>query len=342
MDVSFPKDANGSRLKRSLSMEDIDISDSDIEPFENWRNKGKPQVISKNKKKIRRAKHSILSKQDLTYFYNDIPLLENGQTTKNIVTERTCAFDSIYVIFGVAAIDYNCIEIVSTETSKFSQFLSETVTKQNKKQTKLYKLRNEILKSVFSRESYKDSKNLTRNDQLTHIDCLTGLGGFFSQLVYDGNEQLCSYTINARCRDCHEKKKILRPLVPLLIDMEQPIPLHDIQSRIIPYDRNIRCQKCQIHMKCDRAMNKIIALEVEPTNPQHTTLYKLSSIQNEILLENKSYRLFGTIEYNALAHHFIAHIKRKNDVWETYDDLDAKKATKNSKTATKIFLCFST
>lgn len=118
------------RMKRSLSMEDINNSDeSEIEQFENWRNKGKTQLTSNRETNIRRAKHSILSKQDLTYFHNDIPLLVNGHTTKNIITESTCAFDSIYVIYAVAVLDYNCNEILSTPTSIFSQFLSDIFIK---------------------------------------------------------------------------------------------------------------------------------------------------------------------------------------------------------------------
>lgn len=38
--------------------------------------------------------------------------------------------------------------------------------------------------------------------------------------------------------------------------------------------------------------------------------------------------LFGAIEFAAAAHHFIAHVRRKNDEWETYDIVDAKKTEK--------------
>lgn len=56
---------------------------------------------SKKEKKVWRAAQSILSKHDITFIRKDIPMLENGRTTKYIVTERTCAFDSIYIVFGV-------------------------------------------------------------------------------------------------------------------------------------------------------------------------------------------------------------------------------------------------
>lgn len=57
------------RLKRSLSTDDIDKSNDSLdEHFENWRNRGKPVLITKNVKKLRRCAQSILTKTDLTYF----------------------------------------------------------------------------------------------------------------------------------------------------------------------------------------------------------------------------------------------------------------------------------
>lgn len=330
------------RLKRSFSLEEIDETDETAnEQFENWRNKGNPVLRSKNDKKIRRAAQSILSKHDLTYFRHGIPLLENGQTTKNIVTERTCAFDSIYAIFAVAVIDYNCVNIVSTKTSKFARFLSEIVLKNQKTQRTAYVLRNEILKSIFSKSCYKNSTNLTSNKRMTHIDCHTGLGGFFSQLISDGNEQLSSYTLAANCEVCQERKRIQRPLMPLSVNIEQPILLQDIQSMFINDEHTIRCPKCQRKMSCNREFNQIVAFEVEPTKHEHTMPHNLSNIQDEIMLENKSYKLFGMIEFDAAAQHFIAHVKRKNDIWETYDDLDAKKRNRKFTDDAKIiFMLF--
>lgn len=333
-DYTSPK-----RLKRSVSFEETE--DSANEQFENWRNKGNPVLRSKNEKRNRRAAQSILSKHDLTYFRHGIPLLENGQATKNIVTERTCAFDSIYAIFAVAAIDYNC-DYTSTTESKFAQFLSETVMKNNKTLRKAYVLRNEILKSIFSNKCYEKSTNLTSNKRMTHIDCHTGLGGFFSQLVRDGNEQLSSYTLAANCEHCQESKRIQRPLMPLRVNIQQPISLDDIQSMIIINDEHTtRCPKCQRKMAYNRELNKIVAFEVEPTKHEYTMPHNLSNIQDEIMLENKPYKLFGTVEFDAAAHHFIAHVKRKNDIWETYDDLHTEKAgRKFTNNAKNIFMLF--
>lgn len=136
--------------------------------------------------------------------------------------------------------------------------------KPSKKLLKPYVLRNETLKSIFSRECYKTSGKLTRNNRMTHIDCHTGLASFFSQQVNDGNEQLSRYTLNAHCRVCQQNKRIIHPVVPLSINMQQPILLHDIQSMIINDERSIRCGKCNEEMSSDRELNEIIAFEVEP------------------------------------------------------------------------------
>lgn len=67
----------------------------------------------------------------------------------------------------------------------------------------------------------------------------------------------------------------------------------------------------------------------------------MQNFQNKIMLDNKPLKLFG-IELDDAAYHLIALVKRKNDIWETYDydDLDAKKEIEISQTTTKRFLCY--
>lgn len=146
--------------------------------------------------------------------------------------------------------------------------------------------------------------------------------------MLDGNEQLSSYVSIANCEVCRQSEKVSRPLMPIFVNLEQRVSLNNIQSMIINNERSIRCRKCNEKMKCDREINSVIAVEVEPTNSKYSALHKLSDIQNEIILENKTYKLFGVIEFIASARHFVAHVKRMNNMWETYDDLDAKKSSR--------------
>lgn len=340
MSVDAKKDVHGEtmkRRKRSLSLEAISEHDKSDESFENWRNKGKLVLISKTQCKVRRAAHSILSKQDLTYFHNDIPLLENGKNTKddnNIITEFTCVFDSIYAILSVAALDYNCTEITTISTS---QLLAKKTTKNF---SHLYSLRNEILKSVFLRQNYVESDNLTINTEngLTYIDCFTGVGGFFSELVYEDNDHLSSYTVKTTCSDCNLNRVKVCPFVPVEINLEGPISLGDVQSIIRDNDRSMRCLNCKKRMHCTREVNKIITVEVEPPSSKHAKLCRISEIENEIVFGGTKFKLIGAIEN--VGRHFIAHAIRKNDRWETIDDLADGRSRKFNDGLKNFFLLF--
>lgn len=146
------------------------------QPVENWRNKNvqraAPIVITKEK---RRSQRSILSKHDCEYFRSGLTMLKNGYDTSKLATEYTCSFDSIYVIFGIACLEYKSAEAKYLNTdSLFSQFLQEVV-KGKKRTTEAYQTRNDILDKNFSSEYYSNSENIKiDNHMMKLINCHTG------------------------------------------------------------------------------------------------------------------------------------------------------------------------
>lgn len=336
--TDFTDRNDGKLLEHSQSTEDV--HDSEHIEFENWRNKGKTKMNNTDKNP-RRAAQSILSKVDLAVSHSDIPLLQNGQSTKNIISENTCAFDSIYVVYAVAAADYNCLYVKNAPASKFSEFLSQVMQSFTVKERKIaYVLRNQIFESIFSDKYYGKSGNLTKNNKITHIDCHTGIAAFFSQLVRDGNEQIASSTLNAHCDVCEQMRTITRPLVPLSTNVNEKVPLTSIQS-LIADKRPIHCQMCHEAMRIEMKLNDVIAFEVEPTRNENTMLQNISNVQTEITLSERSYTFFAAIEFKSAAKHFIVHVKRISGTWETYDDLFPGRSHRKFKDDTKnIFMIF--
>lgn len=185
------------RVKRSLSCEETFMSvrfDSDesnishftIEeknPVENWRGK----IEKTGNSRCRRAKQSILSKHDPEYFRNAIVLLKNGHETRKLTTIHTCSFDSLYTIFGVACLDYDSLALnYLNSESQLSKFLNEIIKAPKADAKKCNRLRNNILNSIFSTEYYKNSGNIKIDTKAQKfIDCETGIGSFFGQLVFE-------------------------------------------------------------------------------------------------------------------------------------------------------------
>lgn len=98
-----PQIRRSSSLKeQSIESHDSNSDDDSFQILEDWRNKVKTSSQPQKSNRSRRSVNSILSKHDPEYFRSDIKLLTNGYESPKIVTEHTCAFDSIYPIMCVA------------------------------------------------------------------------------------------------------------------------------------------------------------------------------------------------------------------------------------------------
>lgn len=147
---SFNLDVSNAHIRKSLSCENLDDSDTYITDIlgnkrivENWRNKIKSAGA---KTRNRRSNFSILEKHDPDYIQRNIRVLINGYKTGKLKTIHTCAFDSIYSIYGVACVDYDSFAAKYIDSNcEFSQFLKEIAKGRQADEKKCYKIRNEIL-----------------------------------------------------------------------------------------------------------------------------------------------------------------------------------------------------
>lgn len=312
------------QIRRSSSLNNLSMRYSDSESddaliMEDWRNKVKNSSQLPKSTRSRRAVNSILSKHDPEYFRSDIKLLTNGYESPSFFTWNTCCFDSIYPIMCVAYSDYDLKQQFSSD-DPFSTFI-RGILEAPKSLTQLYNLRNEILYEIFSSDAYLLSNNIketakpnvTKKKMKIYIDCHTGLAGFFSML------NIASYVENGICK-CGEIRNARFPLIQLKVNFRKPIDLTNIQDNIIQHNKERVCDMCQCPVEVTRNLQDIIAFEVEPPIKM-MNISAIGDIQDSIILQNQQFDLFGVIEFIPGIKHFVAFVKRKNELWERFDDL---------------------
>lgn len=329
-----------SEMRRSTSLEEFsaesfDLSTEDsLQIMENWRNKVKKSSHMLKNIHTRRAANSILVKHDPEYSRTNIKLLENGYEGPNMSTVHTCAFDSIYPIMCVAYLDYDIKQQFASNDS-FCNFVRDIV-QAPKSLTRLYNSRNQILYDIFSSKAYEIAGNVTKTGIggtkkkgiKVYIDCFTVIGGFYSQL------RLASYIEFGKC-ECGQVRSGRFPLIPLKVNSRRPVDLMNIQDIVIHHSKKRACGACQRSVNVSIMLENILAFEVEPPE-NHENISTIGDIQDMILVLNKSFKLFGVIEFIPAIRHFVAFVKRKNDLWEKYDDMQHKKIPRIDKLTLQI------
>lgn len=226
----------------------------------------------------------------------------------------------------VAYLDYGLKQQFSSD-QPFSTFIRE-ILEAPKSFTKVYNLRNQILYDIFSSNAYllsenikqKAPPNVTDKKMKIYIDCHTGLAGFFSLL------NIASYIENGICK-CEEIHTVQFPLIQLKVDFRKPIDLMNIQDNIIQHCRDRSCGVCHCPMKVTKILQDVLAFEVEPPEKM-LNISTICDIQDSIILQNLQFDLFGVIEFIPALKHFVAYVKRKNELWEKLDDLQNKTVTR--------------
>lgn len=122
----------------------------------------------------------------------------------------------------------------------------------------------------------------------------------------------------SRCSACTIEKICESPLLNSNIE---DFNYEDVQQSIVA--ENIRvCDTCELKtMETEENFHEIIAIDCESLRKCEQKLTSINNIQNSIILNDNEYELLAAIEFSSSLQHYIAHIKRKSNRWETYDDI---------------------
>lgn len=299
-------------------------AENDSKAVENWGGKNKPPATKKTRKR-----QSILEPHDLRRNNAGVPILKNGHSSKRgLVTVSTCAFDCIFSIFACAYADFDFFEEFITTRCDHNflfGFIKKCVdSKTRSVSAQMYEERNQLLKRIYSDSYYKSC--VTQTNNLTYIDCETGLATLFAQIVAKGNEDMASAFMEEKCK-CKGRRAV-RALIGL---QQRNLKLGDINKYINHasyHDSYTACKACKGTRKSTYSFSRIIALEVEPINRGAEVKIAIKDVTDEVVISGIAYGLYGVIEHKKDMAHFVAYIKRRQ-VWETFDDLNPASSKKS-------------
>lgn len=225
---------------------------------------------------------------------DEIARLPNGCA----MTINTCAFDSIYPIYCAALMDHPQFNRNVSYYHEFSTFI-EHIVKGNRDMDELLRLRVNVV-------SNNGNETLFWNDKINIFGLLVK---FFDSL------KTPSYTQSKYC-DCG-RLDVKQACIPMHLAENFMPDFRNIQKNI-NFHATIPCGVCD-ESQCQNKVANVIAFDTW-NNP-----VRFEDLQKQILVLDQPYELFGIIGHDKEALHYISYVRRVNDKWEIYDDLDTMK-----------------
>lgn len=295
---------------------------------ENWGGKNPPIKLVK---KSRRSNRSMLEPN--IEICSGIMLLKNGWASHgnvSVQTSHTCAFDSLY--FAVAAMyaDYGHVKSQIDElapTCAFSEMVAtmfETFGTIAVKFNSLHRQRNKILHSIF------EPNKLEFDCGLILIDCASNVNYIIPKAL---QTSLYSYSRTKRCSKCDREIVSNRCFVDIHFEQYQKRSIQNLNGCLLDTLLSEQSSSCscggpQIISETVFSNFIMIDLHLKSTIKE----IALNDIPKNLNILGEHFALTACIEFigetpedfnlsdNSVAH-YISHILRSNNQWQTYDDL---------------------
>lgn len=308
----------------------IDEFDSKHDKYENFGGFNKDG--NQKNKKLHRSKHSILEPKNI--INKTIPILRNGFTSTTgrplIVTEHTCAFDSIFNFYAVSFVDS---ELYATEikesTDEFCMLVKLLFTGKEKA---ILNERNKLLKKYYNDKSFvnKISPNIIQ------INCESTFHYTFNAICMQNNS-INSITVRKVCETC-EYTSEYNGVHRYIATDAKVFDLSNIQNSLLPSIKTSKstCHRCKKNLTTQYTPNKVIVIDTDNPDFENIAKYSgkslyvplpempISAITNQIVYSGILFELRGVIEHIIAAKHFVLYVKRKDGSWQIYDDLSKK------------------
>lgn len=313
----------------------------------------------------RRCKSSILNQTcDVA---EGVLILQNGNsiasTKGNASVQNTCAFDSLAQICACFYTDLPLYkdQIDSLPNNLFGQLVSQMSSNLSRsakagRMKQLYSMRCNILQTSgeTSGQTIQFKNSLTVTDSIGNINYT--IERSIPTILY-------SYVRSKRCKSCKDVVKLERAFIDLDLDQLRKQGISNLDKCILMELRNKtrptrnvgKCLKCSGILEvistqfnnivmfdtqtCFNAMNE--SIEISPC--------RLADIPQNIAILNNNFRFVAAIEFrgsynvrrpeNLIPGHYVCHVKRKNNEFETYDDLNHSK-TNAPKSAVNVSALF--
>lgn len=282
-----------------------------------------------------RHKNSILIPKMRNCINYLVPLLPNGselqRRMKSIVLTNTCAFDSLVSVYAALYIDNQIMrDKIDNSTSKFAQFI-KLLFQQRNIDSKIEFARYEFLEEIFA-----DGKAIKEVKNLVSINCHAPIGGLFRSMCTNNADILASRQRMEKCSACSYEDTSESPFVNYSM---KDFDFKNVQSSIVPEKTRV-CGACMKKtVVIDDQFYELVVIDCELASEKNEVT-SIKEIQSQINLKGIEYELLATIEFDSELKHFIPHIKRESNDWETYDDLSRMKTNTDVNGEMLIFMLF--
>lgn len=308
--------------QKKLNLEEVeDGEESNHVPMfdevhqEIWRDKNSDAIQAKKKLRVKRCKTSILSPAQPAV--RMVPILRNGHKIigrdKNptFIMSSTCSVDAIFHGFAAIYLDDPIFrDKVGSDDGSFSKLLRTAIKQQDKKLT--YEERNNLLLEAFANE-------VKGNAMLMQLDCDMAIATMYMGLC-EHNQILCSLSEYKICKECDQRSDAAtKPFVPTRLN---DLQVEDLQDSItLKTTSRQKCSTCSSHLELEQVFSDIVAFDIEKTQleVQYTDFEKISP---NINLNEREYLLKAVVERKESNAHFVVHVRRNNNHWQSMDDMN--------------------
>lgn len=294
-------------------------------------------ILANEKKPVKpnrdRNKKSILIPQMRTHVNQDVPMLPNGSELQrgktSIVLTRACAFNSLTSTFAAAYIDFPAVrKNIDDSASKFAAYVKLLFQKAIDSNV-------EFARYEFLREIFPDRKAIKELKNLVSFDCDVSIIGLFNCMCASNADIISSRQRMEKCSTCEYSNISQSPFVNFNYDN---FDFENVQQSIVA-ERTRVCNTCmQKTVTIEDQFHEIVAFDCESSQRNEVTT--INDVQSQINLNDDEYDLFAAIQYDSDMKHFIPHIKRNSNDWETYDDLHRIKSVCDTNEKMLIFMLF--
>lgn len=256
-----------------------------------------------------------------------VMLMKNGHLTigkKSIQTYNTCSFDSLFAMVSALYVDFECVkkEIDPYMAQcKFSKMIAKMFSECDSiavKRSSLLRMRNQLLFDIF--KGSKESSTLSNG--LVSINCASNVN-----YVIQKTSPIHSCVVKKQCDKCGDILISNRYFLDINMDEFEDESIRNLSSILANSigDKSSKCE-CSGTRRHTRMFSSFVMVDLHLR--EHIKEISLDEIPRTLNLDNE-YALFGCIEYigdDISKHlgHYIAHVYRKNQSWETYDDTKSK------------------
>ncbi|KAB0803042.1 hypothetical protein PPYR_00012 [Photinus pyralis] len=294
---------------------------------ETWRNKNPGSSVLPIAS--RRSKRSILN--PTIPLCKKVMLLKNGFVqrgrSQTLQTFNTCAFDSIFHVYYALFVDYehvrNAIDKLKGE-SLFAEMLSDTVNKIPTKKlvSNLYIKRNKLLVLM------NKNRLISFDNGFSSLDCNSNITFTIEHVLHKGLYSYMRQKVCSKCTHQYSSHRIFLDINQQLLMSMGLARLNDLLNiELNTEETNSKCPCGDAMHVSDTTFSNIVLIDLQCFG--NSMKASIKDIPDNLSLLEETFVLSACIQYigeeddndKKSVGHYICHVKRINNVWETYDDL---------------------